>query len=213
MKTVDVVVATPSILQSHHPEDYPNLKVVATAGEPCPRSLADRWSVTALFYNCCGPTEVCAPSTNLYHTSTRLYSAQQVTIVNTMHLHQPGSPITIGRPTPNNSVYVLDEFLHPVPLGEVGVMWAGGSGISLGYLNRPDLTNTRYKNDPFCSSGYVAIKSYSSRLTYRLFRGMMFNTGDLGRVREDGAIEHFGRIDDQVKVKVIAKGPNILNTL
>ena len=30
----------------------------------------------------------------------------------------------------------------------------------------------------------------------------MYNTGDLGRIRADGRIEHLGRIDDQVKVKV-----------
>lgn len=30
----------------------------------------------------------------------------------------------------------------------------------------------------------------------------MFNTGDLGRWRSDGTLEHLGRIDDQVKVKV-----------
>ena len=30
----------------------------------------------------------------------------------------------------------------------------------------------------------------------------MFNTGDLGRWRPDGTLEHLGRVDDQVKVKV-----------
>lgn len=30
----------------------------------------------------------------------------------------------------------------------------------------------------------------------------MFNTGDLCRWREDGTLEHLGRIDDQVKIKV-----------
>lgn len=29
----------------------------------------------------------------------------------------------------------------------------------------------------------------------------MFNTGDLGRWRPDGQLDHLGRIDDQVKVK------------
>ena len=33
----------------------------------------------------------------------------------------------------------------------------------------------------------------------------MFNTGDLGRWRPDGTLEHLGRIDDQVKVKVRSK--------
>ena len=33
-------------------------------------------------------------------------------------------------------------------------------------------------------------------------RTYMFNTGDLGRWREDGTLEHLGRVDDKVKVKV-----------
>lgn len=31
---------------------------------------------------------------------------------------------------------------------------------------------------------------------------MMYNTGDLGRLRPDGKFDHLGRMDDQVKVKV-----------
>jgi hypothetical protein len=37
MKTVDVVVATPSMLAPHDPADNPKIKVVAVAGEPCPK--------------------------------------------------------------------------------------------------------------------------------------------------------------------------------
>lgn len=58
LQIVDVVIATPSILASHNPKDYPNIKVVATAGEPCPQKLADAWAECVEFYNCCGPTEV-----------------------------------------------------------------------------------------------------------------------------------------------------------
>ena len=33
-------------------------------------------------------------------------------------------------------------------------------------------------------------------------RSFMFNTGDLGRWSKEGKLEHHGRIDDQVKIKV-----------
>lgn len=74
-----------------------------------------------------------------------------------MDLHRSGADVTIGCPTPNNSVYVLDSELRPLPRGEIGVMWAGGAGISLGYLNLPELTKTKYKPDPFKADGWVLV--------------------------------------------------------
>ncbi|KAF7299018.1 Nonribosomal peptide synthetase 12 [Mycena indigotica] len=164
MKKVDVVIGTPSMLAPHSVEDYPNIKVVAVAGEACPPALADSWARSTRFYNCCGPTEV--------------------TIVNTMQLHQVGDPISIGGPIPNNTVYILDDLMKPVPIGAVGIMWGGGACVSRQYLNLPDKTQERYRLDPFANDG-----------------SMMFNTGDLGCWRADGTLEHLGRIDDQVKVK------------
>ncbi|KAI0355003.1 nonribosomal peptide synthetase 12 [Trametes cingulata] len=164
MKTVDIVIATPSMMAPHDPADYPNIKVVATAGEPCPLPLAEKWAKSAHYYNSCGPTEV--------------------TIVNTVHLHTPGDFLSIGGPVPNTNVYILDENMQPVPIGEAGIMWGGGACVSKGYVNLPEKTAERYKPDPFANDG-----SY------------MFNTGDLGRWRENGELEHLGRVDDQVKVK------------
>ncbi|KAJ3555227.1 hypothetical protein NM688_g2696 [Phlebia brevispora] len=164
LKKVDIVIATPSIIARHDPADYPNIKVLATAGEPCPQALADRWATTGHYYNSCGPTEI--------------------TIVNTAQLHTAGRPLSIGGPTPNNNVYVLDKEMRPVPIGQAGIMWAGGAGISKGYVNLPEKTAERYRLDPFTNDGRL-----------------MFNTGDLGRWRPDGTLEHLGRIDDQVKVK------------
>ncbi|PBK90018.1 AMP-binding protein [Armillaria gallica] len=167
MKKVDVIIATPSILVSHDPMDYPDVKVVATAGEPCPQPLADRWARQATFYNAYGPTEVSI-----------------VTIVNTMRKHIPGSPLSIGSPTPNNSIYILDANLRPVPVGTTGIIWSGGHGVTQGYLKRPTLTAMKYIPDPFRDEAR-----------------WMYNTGDLGRLREDGHIEPLGRLDDQVKIK------------
>ncbi len=69
--------------------------------------------------------------------------------------HQPGAPLTIGKPTPNNSVYILDDDLQPVALGDVGTLWAGGKGVSRGYVGLPDVTAAKYRPDPFADDGYV----------------------------------------------------------
>lgn len=159
-----VLIATPSILANLDPTQCPDLQVVAVAGEPCSQVLADRWAEQCTFYNGCGPTET--------------------TIVNTLHRHVPGTLLTIGKPTPNNTVYVLDEHGRACELGEIGEMWAGGVGVTVGYLNNTALTQERYRPDPFMGGD-----------------AMMFRTRDLGRWTADGQLEHLGRVDDQVKVR------------
>lgn len=164
VRRVDVVIATPSILGSFDPDKCRNVRTIAVAGEPCPQPLAEKWAEFATFYNSCGPTEV--------------------TIVNTMHRVGHGTPFSIGRPTPNNSVYILDAHLRPCAIGEVGEMWAGGDCVTAGYVGNDILTADRYRPDPFRGDGRL-----------------MFRTRDLGRWNENGELEHRGRTDDQVKVR------------
>lgn len=161
---VDVLIATPSVLSSLDPARCKNVKVAAVAGEPCPRSLADTWGSFCSFYNSCGPTET--------------------TIINTAERHFPGKAVlSIGRPTPNNTVYILDDDLMPLPIGDKGEMWAGGDCVTAGYLANRELTDDRYRPDPF-RPGH-----------------MMFRTRDLGRWTPEGELEHFGRVDDLVKIR------------
>jgi amino acid adenylation domain-containing protein len=165
VRQVDVLISTPSILSTFDLDQCHNVKVVAVAGEPCPRSLADKWSWFSAFYNSCGPTET--------------------TIVNTAIRHYPWKKdLTIGKPTPNNTVYILNENLEPCAIGEVGEMWAGGDCVSAGYIGNEPLTQERYLPDPFLGNGR-----------------RMFRTRDLGRWTENGQLEHFGRTDDQVKIR------------
>jgi D-alanine--poly(phosphoribitol) ligase subunit 1 len=164
-RTADILIATPTVLSGIDPTACPRVRTVAVAGEPCPRPLADSWASRAAFFNCCGPTET--------------------TIVNTMSRHDPAAPLlAIGRPTPNNTVYVLDADRRPLPVGEVGEMWAGGACVSAGYLGNNRLNAERYAPDPFLGPGH-----------------RMFRTRDLGRWTPDGELEHLGRTDDQVKVR------------
>jgi len=98
--------------------------------------LADEWAENSTYYNICGPTEV--------------------TILNTAHRHRPGQPLSIGTPLPNTNVYILDEEENPVPFGGKGIMWVGGAGVTKGYINLPELTTSRFKEDKFCQYGYIS---------------------------------------------------------
>ena len=91
---------------------------------------------------------------------------------------------TIGRPIANTCVYLLDEDVREVPLGEVGEIYIGGANVGRGYLNAFELTNERFIRDPF-----------SVDPDARLYR-----TGDLARRCADGDIAYVGRVDEQIKI-------------
>ncbi|MBW4629686.1 MAG: amino acid adenylation domain-containing protein [Brasilonema octagenarum HA4186-MV1] len=93
--------------------------------------------------------------------------------------------IPVGRPLPNRTVYILDKYLQPVPIGVPGELYVGGACLAKGYLNRPELTQERFIPNPF-----------SDAKSERLYK-----TGDLARYLSDGNIEYLGRIDNQVKIR------------
>ncbi|AMO95404.1 amino acid adenylation domain protein [Collimonas fungivorans] len=91
----------------------------------------------------------------------------------------------IGHVMPGARIYLLDRERQPVPLGCVGEIYIGGAGVARGYLERPELTAERFLHDPFAAEA----------------NGRMYQTGDLGRWREDGSIAYLGRNDFQVKLR------------
>ena len=92
---------------------------------------------------------------------------------------------SIGRPISNVDVYVLDSRLQPVAIGSPGELYIGGTSLTRGYLNRPELTAEKLIPHPF-----------SLKPGARLYR-----TGDLTRYLPDGQIEFLGRLDQQVKIR------------
>ncbi len=98
--------------------------------------------------------------------------------------HETLKPV-IGRPIPNVRVYIVDQFLNPVPIGVPGELCIAGVGLGRGYLGRPELTAEKFIPNPF-----------TDEVGARLYR-----TGDLARYLPDGSIEFLGRIDYQVKIR------------
>jgi len=117
-----------------------------------------------------------------------MYGPTETTIWSTLWRVEPALAarvgVSIGTPIANTDVWVLDEHLQPLPVGVPGELCIGGDGVALGYLGRQALTDERFV---LASPGGQA---------QRLYR-----TGDRGRWRNDGLLEHRGRIDFQVKVR------------
>ncbi len=141
------------------------LKILC-GGEALTRKLADDLlSRVAEVWNVYGPTE-----TTIWSTAWKV---------------RPDGPISIGRPLANTQIYILDRKLQLVPVGVAGELHISGEGLAREYLNRPELTERVFIENPFGDDA-------DSRL---------YRTGDLARYLPDGTIECLGRLDRQVKVR------------
>ncbi len=96
-----------------------------------------------------------------------------------------GKTVPIGRPISKTRVLILDESLNQVSLGEAGELYIGGEGVARGYLNQPELTAERFVRNIYSTDP----------------SDVMYRSGDLVRVRPDGALEFLGRKDSQVKIR------------
>jgi thioester reductase-like protein/amino acid adenylation domain-containing protein len=114
--------------------------------------------------------------------------------------------VPIGKPLPNNQVYILDEQLQPVPLGVPGELYIGGAQVSQGYLNRPELTKEKFVPNPFNDGQLYKTGDrvrYLPALTLKgISAGVSFRTpSDKDTASHNGNIEFLGRIDRQVKIR------------
>ena len=115
-----------------------------------------------------------------------MYGPTETTVWSATHtLAEVNGVVPLGRPIANTELYVLDSNQQPVPVGMAGELYIGGQGVTRGYLNRPELTQSRFIPHPFSGDSNA-----------RLYR-----TGDLVRYRKNGNLDFLGRIDFQVKIR------------
>jgi amino acid adenylation domain-containing protein len=131
-------------------------------------------------------TELCARLLPATTELWNMYGPTETTVWSTCwRVSAIEAGISIGRPIANTTVWILDEQRRPCPIGTPGEIWIGGDGVTRGYLQRPELTAERFIADPFST----------------VPGARLYGTGDRGRWRADGMLEHLGRTDFQLKVR------------
>ncbi|MBH8578462.1 amino acid adenylation domain-containing protein [Nostocaceae cyanobacterium CENA369] len=165
---VQWVMLPPSVLATLTPfrNQLPDLQMVVVGGEACPISLAKAWvSTHTRFFNAYGPTEITVCCT--------IYEFQQQDM-----------SLPIGYALPNVELYILDEELKLCNRGDKGELYVGGMGVGKGYLDKPEITSTRFLDNPFGV-------------------GKIYKTGDIAYEDpyEPGLLHYAGRCDRQVKIR------------
>jgi amino acid adenylation domain-containing protein len=168
-------VSVPSILTYIAKHDaipdggYPNLRRVVTCGEVLPTATLIYWMERV-------------PHARF----SNLYGPTEATVASSFHdvVDPPtdaASAVPIGIPIPGEELLVLTKDMERAETGAIGDLYIGGAGLSPGYWADPAKTEAAFVPDPRCRG----------RIIYR--------TGDLASVDENG-IHHFhGRSDTQIK--------------
>jgi len=162
------------------PDDKPfeTLRAILFAGEPLTDRLLKRFSAAA------------GPKTAIVN----LYGPTETTLAKLANLIDPIEP-------------GVQPLGYPQPGVEVGILRGGTTRCGLWEIGEIAIRT------PYRSKGYL----HSQALTAEVFRpnperndpeDLIYHTGDLGRVRSDGKVEIFGRIDSQIKIRGVRIEPD-----
>jgi len=149
-----------------------SLKAWILAGEVLPKDLLfqfySKHGVNTQLYNFYGPTETCVDSTSFKVDPEKLDD----------YLTVP-----IGKPLPNERIYVTDKSGGLVPIGVIGELCIAGDGLAQRYVGDHSLTAEKFDSE------WVKQEE-------RVYR-----TGDMVKWLPDGNLEYHGRRDDQLKIR------------
>nr|KAG5712273.1 hypothetical protein BaRGS_023852 [Batillaria attramentaria] len=185
---VNVITLTPSFLSHYSPADLPNLTKLCAAGETCTLHTALKWtskgedgSTQAVrFFNAYGPTETTVGAT-MYEFKREDYPESS------------NQELAIGTAMRGVDVYLLDEFMKPVPPGVVGEIVIGGAGVSGGYIGHAaDQNVAKFIENPFKGQAEHATDKHSS---------LLYRSGDHAFQDKTGRLTFVGRLDNQIKIR------------
>jgi len=175
---INIIHCVPSqfrsiLIQDLSPKNFASLKYILMAGEPLTASDVGRWM--SIF----GER---IQLVNLYGTSETTMAKFAYFVKSD---DQDRRSIPIGKPIAGARALLLDEQRNPCPPGVVGEIYIRTPYRSLGYYGRPDLTKEVFIRNPFSRDP----------------DDLIYKTGDLGRLLNDGNYEFIGRADQQVKIR------------
>ncbi len=150
---------------------FPSLRIVQLGGEPIARHDF------GLFQKRFPPT--CVMVNTL--SATECGSLRQNVLKSDATVTE--TLIPVGYPVPEVDVLLWDDEGREVPTGEAGELVVRSAYLADGYWRQPELSAAYFLPDPDGGDR-------------RLFR-----TGDLGRIRADGCMEHLGRKDFCLKIR------------
>ena len=151
-------------------KDLKSLIRVFTSGEELTVKMVNDFlqlrnnDFTATLHNLYGPTETAVDSTYF-------------DIENTEKVVE----VPIGKPIANTKIYIINKSFCGI--GIPGELCISGSGVSRGYLNKKELSLSKFVEDPYND------------------QERMYKTGDLACWLPDGNIKYLGRMDSQVKIR------------
>ncbi len=93
-----------------------------------------------------------------------------------------GAVLPVGNPLDGFAIELVDAAGRPVADGEIGEIVVESRYLSPGYYNHPQADAGRFQSLPD-------------------EKRRRFRSGDLGRLRPDGLLEHCGRIADELKIR------------
>ena len=158
------------------PGSYPDLRWSLFCGEALPMGLAATWqraAPNAVVENLYGPTEA-----TIAFTAYRLPRVRPAAL-------ETLPTVPIGTPLAGQQAVIADASGEPLPAGDTGELYLGGSQVAAGYWQAPEQTAARFRPPRHADAGDLR----------------WYRTGDRAVADPEHGLIFLGRMDRQAKIR------------